>query len=60
MRTARRLRAGSVWVNTYNRLFPETETGGYKQSGIDRAGGIDGMLKYTEIKHICIDFNPPA
>ena len=60
MRTARRIRAGSVWVNCYNRLFPETETGGYKQSGIDRAGGIDGMLKYTEIKHICIDFNPPA
>jgi betaine-aldehyde dehydrogenase len=58
MRTARRLRAGTVWVNTYNRLFPETEVGGYKHSGIDRASGVDGLLKYTEIKHICIDINP--
>ena len=56
MWVARRLRAGSVWVNCYNKLLPECETGGYKQSGSDRAGGVDGMLKYTEIKHLCVDF----
>ncbi len=60
METARRLRSGTVWVNTYNRLFPETETGGYKESGIDRAGGMEGILKYTEVKHICIDFTSKA
>ena len=56
MWVARRLRAGSAWVNCYNKLLPECETGGYKQSGMDRAGGVDGMLKYTEIKHLCVDF----
>lgn len=56
MWVARRLRAGSAWVNCYNKLLPECETGGYKQSGSDRAGGADGMLKYTEIKHLCVDF----
>ena len=60
MGTARRLRSGTVWVNTYNRLFPETETGGFKESGIDRAGGMEGILKYTEVKHICVDFTPKA
>ncbi len=56
MRVARKMRAGTTWVNTYNRLFPETETGGYKESGIDRAGGIEGINKFTEIKHLCIDY----
>lgn len=56
MWVARRLRAGSAWVNCYNKLLPECETGGYKQSGMDRAGGAEGMLKYTEVKHLCIDF----
>lgn len=56
MWVARRLRAGSAWVNCYNKLLPECETGGYKQSGMDRAGGAEGMLKYTEVKHLCVDF----
>ncbi len=54
LRVARAMRAGTAWVNTYNRLVAECETGGYKESGIDRAGGIEGMLKYTELKHIMI------
>lgn len=57
MWVARRLRAGSAWINCYNKLLPECETGGYKQSGMDRAGGAEGMLKYTELKHLCIDYH---
>lgn len=58
MRVSRRIRAGSVWINCYNRLFPECETGGFKESGVDRAGGVEGLMKYTEVKHICLDFVP--
>lgn len=58
MRVSRKIRAGSCWVNCYNRLFPECETGGFKESGVDRAGGIEGLMKYTEVKHICMDFVP--
>ncbi len=57
MRVGRKLRSGNVWVNIYNRFFPECETGGYKESGLDRAAGIEGFLKYTEVKHMCIDFS---
>lgn len=56
MAVSRRLRSGNVWVNIYNRFFPECETGGYKESGLDRAAGVEGFLKYTEVKHICMDF----
>lgn len=56
MRVARKVRSGSMWINCYNKLFPECETGGYKQSGVDRAGGVEGIMKYTEVKHICVDF----
>lgn len=58
MRVSRKMRAGTTWVNCYNRLLPECETGGYKQSGIDRAGGIEGINKFTELKHLCIDYAP--
>lgn len=57
MRVGRRLRSGNVWVNIYNRFFPECETGGYKESGLDRAAGMEGFLKYTEVKHMCVDFS---
>lgn len=60
MRVGRKLRAGSCWINCYNKLFPECETGGYKESGVDRAGGVEGLTKYTEVKHMGIDFTPSA
>ena len=56
MAVSRRLRSGNVWVNHYTGFAPECETGGYKESGLDRAAGVDGFLKYTEIKHINMDF----
>lgn len=55
LRTSRRLEAGTVWINSYNRLAPEVETGGYKESGIGRASGLEGLYDYTEIKHIYIE-----
>ncbi len=58
MRVDRKMRAGTTWVNCYNKLLPECETGGYKESGIDRAGGIEGIMKFTEVKHLCIDYAP--
>lgn len=53
-RFAQGLRAGTVWVNTYNALWNEAPFGGYKQSGIGREGGREGIEQYTETKNICI------
>ncbi|KAK3302660.1 Aldehyde/histidinol dehydrogenase [Chaetomium strumarium] len=42
-RTARRLEAGTVWVNTHFQLGPQAAFGGHKQSGIGVESGLDGL-----------------
>ncbi|CAH0343919.1 aldehyde dehydrogenase family protein [Bacillus sp. CECT 9360] len=49
------IKAGTVWINSYNKNFPEAEFGGYKQSGLGRTRGIDGLMEYCETKHIHIE-----
>jgi phenylacetaldehyde dehydrogenase len=50
----RRLRAGTVWVNTHNFIDPNMPFGGVKQSGIGREAGRAGIESYTELKSICM------
>jgi betaine-aldehyde dehydrogenase len=52
MKMSQGIKAGTVWINTYNKNFPEAEFGGYKQSGQGRTRGIDGLMEYCETKHI--------
>ncbi|MEI2415886.1 aldehyde dehydrogenase [Orrella sp. JC864] len=49
-RIGRALEAGSVWVNTYKQSVTSTPFGGFKQSGIGREKGIDGMKLYAQVK----------
>ncbi len=51
-RVARRLAAGTVWVNTYKQLSIATPFGGFKESGIGREKGISGMRLYQQTKGI--------
>lgn len=53
-RVARRLEAGSVWVNRHSDLGPQSPYGGYKQSGSGRAGGIEGLREFQQVKTIRI------
>jgi betaine-aldehyde dehydrogenase len=55
IRVAKAIKAGTVWVNTYFKLYNQTEFGGSKASGIGRTRGIDGLLEFTETKHINFD-----
>ncbi|MFN0158434.1 MAG: aldehyde dehydrogenase family protein [Bacteroidota bacterium] len=55
MSVARRLRTGTVWINEWHLLSERAPFGGYKQSGIGREFGIDGLKEYTEAKHVHID-----
>jgi acyl-CoA reductase-like NAD-dependent aldehyde dehydrogenase len=48
------LRAGVVWVNTYNILGCQTPFGGYKQSGIGRELGDYVLANYCEVKSVII------
>ena len=52
LRTARAVRAGSVWINGHNRLMAEAETGGYKESGVGRLHGVEGLETFLQTKHI--------
>ena len=52
MRMGRRLRFGTVWLNSHNRLLAEAETGGFRESGVGRLHGMEAMNDFLETKHI--------
>ncbi|MBA2946748.1 aldehyde dehydrogenase family protein [Streptomyces himalayensis] len=54
-RVARRLRAGTVWANTYGVFHPTLPFGGVKASGFGRELGSDAVEHYTELKTTVID-----
>ncbi|TEX50664.1 MAG: betaine-aldehyde dehydrogenase [Actinomycetales bacterium mxb001] len=43
-----RLRAGTVWANTFNKFDPASPFGGYKESGFGREGGRQGLSAYLK------------
>jgi acyl-CoA reductase-like NAD-dependent aldehyde dehydrogenase len=49
-KTARELRAGMVWVNSYKRFNPGSPFGGVGISGYGREMGFEAMREYTEPK----------
>jgi len=51
---ANSLKAGTVWVNTYNTLHHQLPFGGYKESGIGRELGEDALANYTQTKTVNI------
>ncbi|TPG76402.1 aldehyde dehydrogenase family protein [Pseudomonas arsenicoxydans] len=53
---ARRLQAGSVWINDWHMLRTDVPFGGYKQSGQGREMGIAGLESYLETKAITTAF----
>lgn len=57
-RVGRAVRSGTVWVNTYHHFYAEAEVGGFRRSGLGRQQGIDGILEFTETKHINFDAKP--
>ncbi|HEV7771935.1 MAG TPA: aldehyde dehydrogenase family protein [Conexibacter sp.] len=53
-RTAASIKAGIVWVNTYNTFDSALPFGGYKQSGWGRENGEAGIHAYTQTKTIVV------
>lgn len=56
-RVSRRIRTGNVGQNGMRSDF-SLPFGGYKQSGIGREGGAQGLMHYLETKTILIDGEP--
>jgi len=51
-RLAKRIKAGTVWVNCHNLLDANMPFGGFKQSGIGRENGAAAIETYTETKTV--------
>ena len=51
-RVARKLQAGTVWINTYKQLSIAASFGGFKLSGFGREKGIQGMRAYQQPKSL--------
>jgi acyl-CoA reductase-like NAD-dependent aldehyde dehydrogenase len=51
---AARVKAGTVWINTYNETSPAVPFGGFKHSGIGREHGEEILNHYTETKSVWV------
>ena len=49
---AKKIRAGTVWINCYNVFDAALPFGGYKQSGWGREMGHEALEAYTEVKAV--------
>jgi acyl-CoA reductase-like NAD-dependent aldehyde dehydrogenase len=56
-RVAQLLRAGTVWINTYNMIDATTPWGGVKESGFGREHGSDALNLYTETKTVVMNLD---
>jgi len=55
-KAARLLRAGTVWINTYNQFDAAAPFGGYKQSGFGREMGKAALELYTQLKTVWVNY----
>ena len=52
LRLANRIKSGTVWLNAHMKLHAEIETGGYRESGLGRLHGVEGLDEFLQTKHI--------
>jgi aldehyde dehydrogenase (NAD+) len=56
-RFAREIKAGVVWINTFNMFNAASPFGGYKQSGYGREMGRHALDLYTQVKSVWVDLS---
>jgi len=56
---ARRIKAGTVWINIHNFAFTQAPYGGYKQSGLGRELGREGLEACMETKNVVTYLDTP-
>lgn len=44
------VQAGVLWANTFNKFDPAAPFGGYKESGVGREGGLQGLAAYVQLE----------
>lgn len=53
-RVSNQLQAGTVYVNNYRGVAPQSPCGGFKQSGWGRENGIEAMREFLQLKSVWI------
>ncbi|MCS5624858.1 MAG: aldehyde dehydrogenase family protein [Candidatus Marinimicrobia bacterium] len=48
-KVSKAIRAGVLWANTFNKFDPSSPFGGYKESGMGREGGLEGLMPYVNL-----------
>jgi acyl-CoA reductase-like NAD-dependent aldehyde dehydrogenase len=56
-RFAKAIKAGTVWINTFNMMNAASPFGGYKQSGYGREMGKHALEMYTQVKSVWVDLS---
>ena len=56
-RVARRIHAGTVWVNTYRAITYNSPFGGYKASGFGRVNGAEAIDAYLQTKSVWVELS---
>ncbi|HEX8459065.1 MAG TPA: betaine-aldehyde dehydrogenase [Pyrinomonadaceae bacterium] len=56
-RFAKEVKAGTVWINTFNMMNAASPFGGYKQSGYGREMGRHALELYTHVKSVWVDLS---
>ena len=56
-RFARDIKAGTVWINTFNMFNAASPFGGFKQSGYGREMGKHALEMYTHVKSVWVDLS---
>jgi acyl-CoA reductase-like NAD-dependent aldehyde dehydrogenase len=56
-RLARAIRAGTVWINTFDTADITVPFGGFKQSGFGRDKGMAALDGYTQLKTTWMDLS---
>lgn len=60
LRMPNRIRAGTIWVNTYRSISYSSPFGGFKRSGLGREGGLQAIKEYLQVKSIWIATAPSS
>ena len=55
-KVARKINVGRIWINqAVTKNYSNIPIGGFKQSGLNRECGVEGIKNYTELKSIIIN-----
>ena len=57
MKVSQGIRTGTLWVNRHLNPGPEVPFGGYKQSGLGRETGMEGLTEFLQTKHISLQLS---